>query len=145
MSMHWKSFQLFPSLPLVIHFHLARSLSDGDKLLWLETLIFFFPLSRFKPSLLLELECFWGLPPILLRFYCGVCCDHSAAARLRHVCRGSGLPGCDVWGDAGRPTAAAELPKPFHQRNEVQRNLIHCLGQISQATRKIISHVKNFY
>lgn len=136
------------TLGLYILFHLLHLLyiqfifpvnntEDIDNKLFV-CVCFVFSISRLELSLLLEVECIWGLPPVLFRLHRAVCCGHPAAAGLHRVCGDAGLTGSDVWGHARRPTAAAKFPEPLHQRNEVC--LVVLLKQNQYKAQRSVGH-----
>lgn len=137
---HAEPLPSFPSPPLVIYSVFFAC--QQHKRHWQHNLFFcvFFILSisRLKLPVLLEVECVWGLPPLLFRLHRAVCCGHPAAAGLGRVCGDPGLSGRAVWSHAWRPTVAAKLPQPLHQRNEVW--VIVVLNRDQYKTQRSISH-----
>lgn len=107
--------------------------------------LFVSPLSRLGLPLLLDVECVWGLLALLFWLHRAVCSGHPAAAGLCCVCGDAGLPGRDVWGYAGPPTATTKLPQSLHQRHEVQHTvqselITHCTHTGMKVPRTAQAH-----
>lgn len=114
---HPFSFASFALNPAILHDHL----SSFQLFLFICLCCSF---CRFGHEVLLEVDCIWGLPVLLLHLHCAVCSGHLSAAELLCVCGDVGFPSRHVRSHSGPPTVAAKLPKSHHQRHEVMYSLM---------------------